>query len=208
MPTDETKSLPRSSRKQDSGSNYASAASAGSSSGNGYGSLALVGAARDRAFGMAQAAREWLSPSVFPADWTAPLSHLESLTTVMFSPLAAHPVYRSESLAKALHLMQQQQRQRSSSQASSSTGSEVVLRNAQRPWPSSAELLKADIPESSAPLSLFQGFAAAYPSLANSSSSSAPTKPRSRRKKQNAAAKPTSATGGGNRSTKRIGVPS
>ncbi|KAI9499357.1 WD40-repeat-containing domain protein [Zychaea mexicana] len=149
-----------------------------------YSSTALVGTARDKAFGVAQAARDFLTPSSFP-DWTAPLTHLESLTTVMFSPLAAHPVYQSESLARALQLMQQQQRQRtSSSQSGSTVSSELVLQGARQAWPSSSELLKAEIPESNAPLSLFQGFAATYPSLANSNP--APTshkRSRNRRKK-------------------------
>ncbi|KAI8148223.1 WD40-repeat-containing domain protein [Fennellomyces sp. T-0311] len=134
--------------------------------------------ARDTAFGVAQAARDLL-PTSFP-DWTAPLSHLESLTTVMFSPLAAHPVYQSESLAKALQLMQQQQRQRTSTQSS---GSELVLHGKSQAWPSSSELLKAEIPESSAPLSLFQGFAATYPELATPTQPQNSTK-RSRRKKK------------------------
>ena len=153
-------------------------------------STALVGTARDKAFGVAQAARDFLTPTTFP-DWTAPLSHLESLTTVMFSPLAAHPVYQSESLAKALQLMQQQQRQRPSSSSSSSSGSsaELVLHGTlQHAWPSSSELLKAEIPESNAPLSLFQGFAATYPSLANPTPNTHNKRSRNRRKKHGGSA--------------------
>ncbi|KAG2218803.1 hypothetical protein INT45_005450 [Circinella minor] len=152
-------------------------------------STALVGTARDKAFGAAQAARDFLTPTTFP-DWTAPLSHLESLTTVMFSPLAAHPVYQSESLAKALQLMQQQQRQRpSSSTSSSGSSAELVLHGTlQQAWPSSSELLKAEIPESNAPLSLFQGFAATYPSLANSTPNTPNKRSRNRRRKHGGSA--------------------
>ncbi|KAI9313606.1 WD40-repeat-containing domain protein [Dichotomocladium elegans] len=160
-------------------------------------STQLLGTARDKAVGLASAATAYLSPSSLP-DWTAPLSHLESLTTVMLNPLAAHPVYQSESLARALQLMQQQQRSSRSSGSSSSgggsgagsssNGNELVLRNettANQPWPSSAELLKVEIPESHAPLSLFQGFAATYPSLAGAPSSpGTPRKAKHRRKKQ------------------------
>lgn len=146
-------------------------------------STAFLGTARDKAMGVAHAATSWFTP---PSDWTAPLSHLESLTTVMLNPLAAHPVYQSESLAKALQLMQQQQRQRSSSSSSSSNGNELVLHGTtSSAWPSSTELLKAEIPESHAPLSLFQGFAATYPSLAGASSiSSSPSNKRSRHKRK------------------------
>ncbi|KAI7887517.1 WD40 repeat-like protein [Lichtheimia hyalospora FSU 10163] len=145
-------------------------------------STAFLGNARDKAMGVAHAATSWFTP---PSDWSAPLSHLESLTTVMLNPLAAHPVYQSESLAKALQLMQQQQRQRSSSSSSSSNGNELVLHGTTNSaWPSSTELLKAEIPESHAPLSLFQGFAATYPSLAGAPSSPSNKRSRHKRKKQ------------------------
>ncbi|KAI8088765.1 WD40-repeat-containing domain protein [Halteromyces radiatus] len=149
----------------------------------------LVISARDKAIGLANSARDWLQP-----DWSTPMAHFESLTTVMFSPLAAHPVYRSESMVKAMQVAQQQQRHRasSSSTATSPTSpntarSELVLHSSSTtyPWPSSSVLLKADIPESTCSLSLFQGFATTYPSLASSkSSSSSPKKSRNRRKKQ------------------------
>ncbi|KAI9018688.1 hypothetical protein CLU79DRAFT_705454 [Phycomyces nitens] len=135
----------------------------------------VVSGAREKAVGMAQSAREWLSPTI--PDWRAPLSQLESLTTVMFNPLAAHPVYRSETMAKAMQLMQQQQQQsqrpNSSSISSGSSGKQIA-------WPSSAVLLQAEIPESSAPLSLFQGFSAAYPSFTHGTAK----KQRHKRKKQ------------------------
>ncbi|ORZ25860.1 WD40-repeat-containing domain protein [Absidia repens] len=163
----------------------------------GSSSETLVVAARDKAMDLANSARDWLQP-----DWTmSPMTHFESLTTVMFSPLAAHPVYRSESMVKAIQLAQQQQRHRSSSsaassptspnnrggKASSSASSELVLHygsssGSTYAWPSSSILLKADIPEPTSSLSLFQGFATTYPSLTSRPSS--PKKARQRRKKQ------------------------
>lgn len=148
---------------------------------------AIVNTARNRAVGFANAARDWFHPPSFP-DWFSSLSQIESLTTVMFSPLRGHPAYRSESLARALQLMQQQQHQRQRSTQTSS-GSDVVLHSGRPALPSSSELLKAEIPESQAPLSLFQGFAAAYPSLATPGSpSSSPKKSRHRRKKHGSGA--------------------
>lgn len=190
-------SRPRKNEPSGSGpSNLATPAASASSSistttrrGDHY-STALVNNARDTAFGLARSARDWLSPaSTSMPDWSAPLSHLESLTTVMFSPLAAHTVYRSDSLAKALQLMQQQQQQRQRSStngasSSSSSSSDLVLHR--RAFPSSAELLKEDIPDSSAPLSLFQGFAAAYPTLTTNNPANAagsPKRSRNRRRK-------------------------
>lgn len=146
---------------------------------------AVVSAARDKANSVVHSAREWLTPS---SEWTS-FSHLDSLSTVMFSPLAAHPVYRSESMVKALQLMQQQQaRQNTNATPSSSTmistsRTDLVLHGKMYAWPSSAVLLQADIPEPSS-VSLFQGFASAYPSLAKSAKSS-PRKVRQRRKKSN-----------------------
>ncbi|KAF7725664.1 Mitochondrial fission protein [Apophysomyces ossiformis] len=155
---------PMRNKKHDQGNNSTSTALRYPVTNLNFSSKDLVSVARDKAVGMAQSARDWLTPS-FP-DWRAPLSHLDSLTTVMFSPLAAHPVYRSESMAKALQLMQQQQMQRSAT-TTPSIGSELVLHGTQHVWPSSTALLKADIPESQAPLSLFQGFVAAYPSFSH-----------------------------------------
>lgn len=146
---------------------------------------AVVSAARDKANSVVHSAREWLTPS---SEWTS-FSHLDSLSTVMFSPLAAHPVYRSESMVKSLQLMQQQQaRQNTNATPSSSTmistsRTDLVLHGKMYAWPSSAVLLQADIPEPSS-VSLFQGFASAYPSLAKSAKSS-PRKVRQRRKKSN-----------------------
>ncbi|KAI8886400.1 WD40 repeat-like protein [Backusella circina FSU 941] len=131
--------------------------------------------ARDTATNAVHSAREWLTPNV---EWPS-LSNLESLSTVMFSPLAAHPVYRSESMMRALKLMQQHQHQRpSSSSSSSSSSTDLVLHGNQYAWPSSTVLLQADIPETTSAVSLFQGFAATYPSLARS-----PKRSRQRRKR-------------------------
>lgn len=144
---------------------------------------AVVSAARDKANSVVHSAREWLTPS---SEW-ASFPHLDSLSTVMFSPLAAHPVYRSESMVKALQLMQQQQaRQNTSANPSSSmistSRTDLVLHGKMYAWPSSTVLLQADIPEASS-VSLFQGFASAYPSLAKSPRSS--RKIRQRKKKSN-----------------------
>ncbi|CAO3634041.1 unnamed protein product [Cunninghamella blakesleeana] len=133
---------------------------------------------------MANTAKGWLQP-----DWSTPITHFESLTTVMFSPMAAHPVYKSESLVKAIQLAQQQQRQRTPSSSANNNTSDIhdlVLHSygstsSQYPWPSSSVLLKADIPESNSSLSLFQGFATTYPSLTVKKSSK---KSKSKKKKQ------------------------
>lgn len=91
---------------------------------------------------------------------------LDALSTVMFSPLAAHPVYRSESMMRAMQIMQQQQRGGTPSTAIARPRSDLVLHGTSYAWPSSVALLEEDIPESNEPVSLFQGFAATYPSLA------------------------------------------
>lgn len=141
---------------------------------------AVVAAARDKATNVVSTAREWLTPST---EWSS-FTHLESLSTVMFSPLAAHPVYRSESMVKALQLMQQQQQRQTSNTTLSTSNRDLVLHGKTYAWPSSAVLLQADIPESSSPVSLFQGFASAYPSFAKSSSAkSSPRRSRKGRKK-------------------------
>jgi division protein 1 len=146
-------------------------------------SSTMVTAAREKAAGLASAARDWLQPN-WPA---APMAHLDSLTTVMFSPLAAHPVYRSESMVKAIQLAQQQQRHSASPTSPSNNSgrsTELVLHNttgSSYPWPASSVLLKADIPEATSSLSLFQGFATTYPSLASRSSTK---KSKHRKKKQ------------------------
>lgn len=141
---------------------------------------AVVSAARDKANSVVHSAREWLTPS---SEWTT-FPHLDSLSTVMFSPLAAHPVYRSESMVKALQLMQQQQTRQNTTNPSSSmistSRTDLVLHGKMYAWPSSTVLLQADIPEPST-VSLFQGFASAYPSLAKPIKSS--RKPRQRKKK-------------------------
>lgn len=150
---------------------------------------AVISAAKDKATSVVSSARDWLTPSY--SEWTPLSSHLESLSTVMFSPLAAHPVYRSESMVKALQLMQQQQTRQAGSSSASSTSlittstfrTDLILHGTKYAWPSSTVLLEADIPEASSPVSLFQGFASAYPSLAKSSTS--PRRTRQRRKKMN-----------------------
>ncbi|KAI8095729.1 WD40-repeat-containing domain protein [Thamnidium elegans] len=140
----------------------------------------VVSAAKNKASSVVHSAREWLTPS---SEW-ASLPHLDSLSTVMFSPLAAHPVYRSESMVKALQLMQQQQQRQNTANSStiiSTPRADLVLHGKTYAWPSSNVLLQADIPESSSPVSLFQGFASAYPSLTKSSK---PVSKRSRQKKK------------------------
>ncbi|KAG1440679.1 hypothetical protein G6F56_011819 [Rhizopus delemar] len=87
---------------------------------------------------------------------------IDALSTVMFSPLAAHPVYRSESMLRAMQVMQQQQPLNLSTKTD-----DLVLYGATCAWPSSRALLEEEIPEDTHPVSLFQGFAATYPSLAN-----------------------------------------
>ncbi|CAO3628526.1 unnamed protein product [Cunninghamella echinulata] len=111
-------------------------------------SQTIIDHARDKAVDMANTAKNWLQP-----DWSTPMTHFESLTTVMFSPMAAHPVYRSESLVKAIQLAQQQQRHRPTSSSSTTTVSDItdlVLHSYGSsftyPWPSSSVLLKAEIP--------------------------------------------------------------
>ncbi|KAL9537819.1 hypothetical protein MBANPS3_011431 [Mucor bainieri] len=153
----------------------------GSSSAMDY--TAVVAAAKDKASSVVHSARAWLTPS---SEWTSSLTQLESLSTVMFSPLAAHPVYRSESMVKALQLMQQQQQRQHTPNASNALAAprDLVLHGKMYAWPSSAVLLQADIPETNNPVSLFQGFASAYPSLASSSSSRSPKRNRAKKKKQ------------------------
>ncbi|KAI8056509.1 WD40-repeat-containing domain protein [Gilbertella persicaria] len=127
-------------------------------------------AAKEKATSVVHSAREWITPS---GEWSS-LTQLESLSTVMFSPLAAHPVYRSESMVKAIQLMQQQQHRQQTTGSSTSLISprrDLVLHGKSYAWPSSIALLEADIPETNNPVSLFQGFATAYPSLAKSSRS-------------------------------------
>lgn len=147
---------------------------------------AVVSAAKAKASNVVHSAREWLTPS---SEWPS-FPHLDSLSTVMFSPLAAHPVYRSESMVKALQLMQQQQQRQNTGHPSTTlttnTRTDLVSHGKMYAWPSSAVLLQADIPDTSSPVSLFQGFASAYPSLAKSSrsSSSSPHTKRSRQRKK------------------------
>jgi division protein 1 len=146
---------------------------------------AVVQAAKDKASSVVHSARDWLTPST---EWTSSFTQLESLSTVMFSPLAAHPVYKSESMVKAIQLMQQQQHRQQSSAASSTSTmltaprGDLVLHGKTYAWPSSTVLLQADIPETNNPVSLFQGFASAYPSLAKPSRS--PKRARQKKKKQ------------------------
>ena len=142
---------------------------------------AVVAAAKSKANNVVHSARAWLTPST---EWTSSLTQLESLSTVMFSPLAAHPVYRSESMVKALQLMQQQQQRQQTPNSSTALAAprDLVLHGKMYAWPSSAVLLQADIPETNNPVSLFQGFASAYPSLAKTSRS--PRRTRAKKKKQ------------------------
>lgn len=139
----------------------------------------LLSSAKDKANNVVHSAREWLTPS------TESLTQLESLSTVMFSPIAAHPVYRSEAMVKAIQLMQQQQqRSAPNSNALITPPRDLVLQGKSYAWPSSSVLLQADIPESNHPVSLFQGFASTYPSLAKSSSVKTSKRSRQRKKKQ------------------------
>ncbi|EPB83385.1 hypothetical protein HMPREF1544_09860 [Mucor circinelloides 1006PhL] len=142
---------------------------------------AVVAAAKDKANSAVNSAKAWLTPST---EWTSSLTQLESLSTVMFSPLAAHPVYRSESMVKALQLMQQQQQRQQTPNSTNALAAprDLVLHGKMYAWPSSAVLLQADIPETNNPVSLFQGFASAYPSLAKTSRS--PKRTRAKKKKQ------------------------
>lgn len=132
----------------------------------------LFNTAKDKAYTAIHTTRSWFTPS------TESFTQLESLSTVMFSPLAAHPVYRSETMVKAIKLMQQQQqRQTSSNNALISPPHDLVLQGKVYSWPSSAVLLQAEIPDQSSLVSLFQGFASTYPSLT-------PKRSRQRKKKQ------------------------
>ncbi|CEP16454.1 hypothetical protein [Parasitella parasitica] len=143
----------------------------------------VVAAAKHKANSMVHSARAWLTPS---GDWTTSLTQLESLSTVMFSPLAAHPVYKSESMVKALQLMQQQQQRQQTSNSSTALAAprDLVLHGKMYAWPSSTVLLQADIPEANNPVTLFQGFASAYPSLAKTSKS--PKRTRAKKRKPSA----------------------
>ncbi|CEI96267.1 hypothetical protein RMCBS344292_10433 [Rhizopus microsporus] len=132
-------------------------------------------AAKQKARHMVNSARD-LIPNVS-------LPQVDALSTVMFSPLAAHPVYRSEKMMKAMQMMQQQQ-QRASSSSGTTTAiaprSDLILHGRTYAWPSSAALLEEEIPElNTPPVTLFQGFAATYPSLAKRSKK----KSRQRKKK-------------------------
>lgn len=140
----------------------------------------ILTSVQDKATNIVHSAREWLTPS------SESLSQLESLSTVMFSPIAAHPVYRSETMVKAIQLMQQQQQRQSQNNGTAliSPPRDLVLQGKSYAWPSSSVLLQADIPESNHPVSLFQGFAATYPSLAKSSSVKTSKKSRQKKKKQ------------------------
>ncbi|KAI8994587.1 hypothetical protein BDB01DRAFT_198710 [Pilobolus umbonatus] len=131
----------------------------------------MMNAAKEKANFVVESARDWLKPTT---DW-ANISQLESLSTVMFSPLAAHPVYRSEAMVKALQLMQQQQQRPTTSLSTPSnniiaTRQDYVLQGNTYAWPSSKVLLQADIPETSSPVSLYQGFSSAYPSFTRTKS--------------------------------------
>ncbi|KAI8968563.1 hypothetical protein BDF20DRAFT_802182, partial [Mycotypha africana] len=138
---------------------------------------------KEKAGEAVNSAKSWLSRPM-SSDWTSSLTQLESLSRVMFSPLAAHPVYKSESMMKALQLMQQQQQRNSSDPSSSSSSTSVIsralimkpskdyiLQGKTYSWPSSTVLLQAEIPEQQhgPAVSLFQGFASTYPSLAKGS---------------------------------------
>lgn len=132
-----------------------------------------IDAAKQKARHMVTSARD-LIPNVS-------LPQVDALSTVMFSPLAAHPVYRSEKMMKAMQMMQQQQQASSSSGTTTAIAphSDLILHGRTYAWPSSAALLEEEIPESNTPpVTLFQGFAATYPSLAKRS------KKKSRQKKK------------------------
>lgn len=87
-------------------------------------------------------------------------------------------------MVKALQLMQQQQQRQQTPNSTNALAAprDLVLHGKMYAWPSSAVLLQADIPETNNPVSLFQGFASAYPSLAKTSRS--PKRTRAKKKKQ------------------------
>ncbi|RUS24788.1 hypothetical protein BC938DRAFT_473067 [Jimgerdemannia flammicorona] len=114
---------------------------------------------------------------LFPSfgDW-APFTHLESLGSVLFSPLATQAIYKGETMGMALQLMQNRQlaggRGGNNSGVTGKRGKHydddddgVDGRRAH--VPTGDELIASgEIPVSTAPLSLFQGFKATYPSYA------------------------------------------
>ncbi|RUS13240.1 hypothetical protein BC937DRAFT_95632 [Endogone sp. FLAS-F59071] len=101
----------------------------------------------------------------FP-EW-APFSHLESLGSVLFSPLATQALYKGDTMGMALQLMQNRQLAGrggvAKQQGKGGDSGNPALKHDY--VPTGDELLASgDIPVSTAPLSLFQGFKATYPS--------------------------------------------
>jgi hypothetical protein len=120
---------------------------------------AAQNAARGITVGFARSARD-----LIPAfDTWAPFSQVESLSTVLFTPLNPQHIYRRETMEKALQLMQQQHERTNNNNAT-----DLALRMRDLPkLTSSKELLAIEIPDTQAPLSLFQGFHASYPAYSN-----------------------------------------
>ncbi|KAH8556694.1 WD40-repeat-containing domain protein [Umbelopsis sp. PMI_123] len=116
-------------------------------------------AARGLTVGLARSARD-----LIPAfDTWAPFSQVESLSTVLFTPLGSQHIYKPETMERALHLMQQQHKR-----TNDNNTTDLALRLKESPTlPSSKELLAIEIPDTQAPLSLFQGFHASYPTYSS-----------------------------------------
>lgn len=120
---------------------------------------AAQNAARGMTVGLARSARD-----LIPAfDTWAPFSQVESLSTVLFTPLNPQHIYKRETMEKALQLMQQQHKRTNDNNAT-----DLALRIRELPkLTSSNELLAIEIPDTQASLSLFQGFHASYPAYSN-----------------------------------------
>ncbi|KAG2184490.1 hypothetical protein INT43_000399 [Umbelopsis isabellina] len=120
---------------------------------------AAQNAARGMTVGLARSARD-----LIPAfDTWAPFSQVESLSTVLFTPLNPQHIYKRETMEKALQLMQQQHKRTNDNNAT-----DLALKIRELPkLTSSNELLAIEIPDTQAPLSLFQGFHASYPAYSN-----------------------------------------
>lgn len=121
--------------------------------------FAAQNAARGLTVGLARSARD-LIPSF---DSWAPFSQVESLSTVLFTPLSTPQIYKRETMEKALQLMQQQHKRTNDNNA---TDLAVRLKGSPK-LPSSKDLLAIEIPDTQAPLSLFQGFHASYPAYSS-----------------------------------------
>ncbi|CAO3697023.1 unnamed protein product [Umbelopsis ramanniana] len=116
-------------------------------------------AARGLTVGLARSARD-----LIPAfDSWAPFSQVESISTVLFTPLGSQHIYKRETMEKALQLMQQQHKR-----TNDTNTTDLAHRLRESPkLPSSKDLLAIEIPDTQAPLSLFQGFHASYPAYSS-----------------------------------------